>query len=315
MSDTFDPRQFRSALGCFPTGVAVITTRDAEGRPVALTCNSFSSVSLEPPLVGWSLRLASKSLDVFRAAPGFTINVLREDQSELSGHFATSGNARRFDGVAWQPGHLDMPVLDSCVASFQCSTFAQHLAGDHVLFLGRVEDFVHAGQEPSLVFYRGGYRALAQSLRQLSAGGQIDLGELETARNLLHNLLLRLACQQGQAGDFAAIEQNIREMEGYPLADMHRRSANARQFFDLIAAAARNEVLTVLADSLTTLLHHTLTTRIPLVARPELLPVRWRILDRLRARDGDGAVAAMGTYFDAFVPALQGAAAPERAAA
>jgi len=296
----FDPRRFRSALGCFPTGVAVITTQGPDGEPVGLTCNSFSSVSLDPPLVAWSLRLASKSIDVFREARGFTINVLGEDQAALSGRFASSTNATRFDGVSHAKGCLGSPVIEGCVANFQCSTFARHLAGDHLILIGRVEAFGHLVQEPSLVFYRGGYMALAQSLRELAMEGRIPFAQLEAARERLHEVLLRLACEQGQEEDFAAIEQNIRLMESYPTSEMVKRSTNSRQFFDLIAKAARNEVLAMVADSLTTLLYHTLTTQIPLVARPELVPVRWKILDRMRARDAESCVRATSEYFAAF---------------
>src|SRR5437868_9343448 len=82
-SRTLDAREFRRALGCFPTGVAIITTRDVDGTPIGLTCNSFSSVSLEPPLVLWSLRCNSSSLGAFRRAKAFGINVLSEDQRAL----------------------------------------------------------------------------------------------------------------------------------------------------------------------------------------------------------------------------------------
>ncbi|MDZ4359819.1 MAG: flavin reductase [Variovorax sp.] len=298
-------KAFRNALGSFPTGVAIITTLGPNGEPVGLTCNSFSSVSLDPPLVAWSLRLASKSIDVFRAAAGFAINMLHDDQVELSARFASSTNATKFDGVRHTPGHLGSPRIEGCVADFQCETFAQHVAGDHLIFIGQVRAFEHTVQAPSLVFYRGGYMALTQSLRELSLDGRISPQQLEAARERLHELLLRLACEQGRDEDFDAIEHNIAQMEAYASDDAARRSANAREFFDLIARAARNEVLSVVAGSLTTLLHHTLTTRLPRVARPELLPVRRRILACMRARDADASVAAMNAYFDAFREVLR----------
>jgi flavin reductase (DIM6/NTAB) family NADH-FMN oxidoreductase RutF len=305
-TSAMDAKAFRNALGSFPTGVAIITTVDADGRPAGLTCNSFSSVSLDPPLVSWSLRLASKSIALFRAAAGFTINVLHDEQADLSASFASSTNTAKFEGVAHRAGWLDSPVLEGCAANFQCTTVAQHLSGDHVIFIGEVKVFEHAAEAPSLVFYRGGYMALTQSLRELSVEGRIAPSQLEAARERLHELLLRMACEQGQPEDFDAIEANIRLMEGYAPSDMVRRAANAREFFDLIAKASRNEVLAVVAASLTTLLHHTLTSRLPRVARPELLPVRRRILACLRARDAEGCVSAMSAYFDNFREVLPG---------
>jgi flavin reductase (DIM6/NTAB) family NADH-FMN oxidoreductase RutF len=300
-----DPIAFRNALGCFPTGVAIITTLDASGQAAGLTCNSFSSVSLDPPLVAWSLRLASKSIDIFRAADGFAINILHDDQTELSSRFASSTRTDKFDGVAWAPGHLGSPVIVGAVSNFQCSTFARHVAGDHVLFIGEVKAFSHSEQEPSLVFYRGRYMALTQSLREMSKDGRIRPEQLSVAREALHELLLRLACDHGTEDDFRAIEANIVQMEGMAPDNMQPRSANAREFFDLIAKAAHNEVLCVVAASLSTLLQLTLSTRLPYVARPELLPMRRRILDGLRTRDASASVNAMSDYFNVFGEALQ----------
>ena len=153
----FDPREFRRALGTFPTGVAIITTRDVDGTPVGLTCNSFSSVSLDPPLVLWSLRSASKSLDAFRRAGAFAIHVLSRDQHALSSHFASSAGSK-FDGM--ELGGQGLPEVEGCSARFVCRTAFEHEAGDHVVFFGEVEAFVHCEHEP-LVFHRGAYRAIA----------------------------------------------------------------------------------------------------------------------------------------------------------
>lgn len=158
---TFDTRAFRRALGCFPTGVAVITTRDASGRPVGLTCNSFSSVSLEPPLVLWSLRTQSRLLPAFLAHGAFGVNLLAEDQGELSAHFANNAIEDKFDGVGYRSGHGDVPVLDNCVASFHCKHFARQEAGDHVVFIGEVQHFEQGDEENALVYFRGGYKTLA----------------------------------------------------------------------------------------------------------------------------------------------------------
>ena len=104
-SASFDHHEYRRTLGSFPTGVAIMTTRDGQGEPTGLTCNSFSSVSLDPPLVLWSLRKASKSIDIFREAKTFAINVLAEDQDHLSQRFATSSILKKFEDVSWSTGY------------------------------------------------------------------------------------------------------------------------------------------------------------------------------------------------------------------
>ena len=160
-TSSLDSRAFRNALGSFPTGVAIITTEGIDGEPVGLTCNSFSSVSLDPPLVSWSLRMSSKSLQAFRYAKTFAINVLGKDQKNLSAHFANSSIFKKFEGVAHSRGTNGIPLIDDCVAIFQCTKFAEHNAGDHVLFLGQVTDFDYEENEDSLVFYKSDYRLLS----------------------------------------------------------------------------------------------------------------------------------------------------------
>ena len=193
----FDAKEFRRALGCFPTGVAVITTTDSNGDPVGLTCNSFSSVSLEPPLVLWSLRLNSKSIDIFRQTRAFAINVLANDQDNLSGRFASSSKSMRekFDGVAFTAGYGGAPLVDACIARFQCSMFSQHEAGDHVVFMGRVEQFDQGREDNALVFYKGAYMMLAKSLRELAAKGRVAPGELVQARSAVYGNLVRMGAK------------------------------------------------------------------------------------------------------------------------
>ncbi|MDA7419014.1 flavin reductase [Xenophilus arseniciresistens] len=292
----FDTRAFRNALGSFPTGVAIITTVGEDGRPIGLTCNSFSSVSLEPPLVSWGLRTASKSLETFRQSGAFAINILAEDQKELSARFASGAIVDKFEGVAWTPGHRGLPVIAGSVATFECDKFAEHLAGDHVLFLGQVARFDHGRQEASLVFYKGAYMMLTQSLRELAASGRLDSIHLDQARRLINCMLLRLACQNGSAEDFDAIERNIGEIERYD--DAAQRAEASIEFFRLVTKAAHNEVLVVVAETLTTLLRHVLQTDATLRARPDLVPVRRKILAHMRERDPDAAESEMSHYFD-----------------
>jgi flavin reductase (DIM6/NTAB) family NADH-FMN oxidoreductase RutF len=150
-----DPRDFRTALGTFATGVTIITAVTADGRPYGLTCNSFASVSLNPPLVLWSLGMFSQGLSTFQNASHFTVNVLGASQQELSNKFAKSSNDK-FAGVDWTPGLGGAPVLANCVASFQCRAANRYYGGDHIIFLGAVEAYAYNRQEP-LLFARGGY--------------------------------------------------------------------------------------------------------------------------------------------------------------
>src|ERR1700742_4678747 len=116
-SSVIDPRDFRNALGTFATGVTIITA-SADGRPYGLTCNSFASVSLNPPLVLWSLGMFSQSLAIFQNASHFTVNILGASQQALSNKFAKS-SGDKFEGVEWKPGLGNAPVLAGCVANFQ----------------------------------------------------------------------------------------------------------------------------------------------------------------------------------------------------
>lgn len=298
----FDPRAYRDALGTFPTGVAVITTLDDQGKPVGLTCNSFSSVSLEPPLVSWSLRLKSTNLETFRRATTFAINILGEDQKQLSARFASSSLSagEKFRDVTWTPRHAGLPVIDDCVASFECDTYAQHVAGDHILFLGQVVHFDAGPPQDSLVFYKGAYMMLTRSLHDLAVSGRVDSAELHQARRLINCMLLRLACVNGREEDFDAIEQSIAEIERNLGAGQHARRAEASlEFFRLITRAAHNEVLVMVSESLTTILRHVMKAAgSSLKFHPELVQARRHILAHLRARDADRAEQEMNAYFE-----------------
>ena len=151
---SFSAREFRAALGMFATGVTIVTTLSAEGLPIGLTANSFNSVSLDPPLVLWSLKKNSANLDVFRRASHFAINVLTSEQKELCFRFASKVEGDRFDGVALDPSRFDLPLLAHSLARFECSKHEELDAGDHVMFLGRVEDFCK-GQGDALIFSGG----------------------------------------------------------------------------------------------------------------------------------------------------------------
>ncbi len=156
----FDSRQFRQALGAFATGVTIVTTRDRDGNDVGLTVNSFNSVSLEPPLVLWSLARSSvQLLAAFSDAEYFAVHVLAADQEALSNLFASRG-VDKFAGLDVQRGVGDVPLLAGCAASFQCRTVHRYAGGDHDIFLGEVIAFENAECAP-LLFHAGRYAGLA----------------------------------------------------------------------------------------------------------------------------------------------------------
>jgi flavin reductase (DIM6/NTAB) family NADH-FMN oxidoreductase RutF len=150
-----DPRDFRNALGTYATGVTIITAAGADGKPYGITCNSFASVSLNPPLVLWSLVLYSSSLSAFENASHFAVNVLGASQEALADRFAKSSDDK-FAGVGWTTGLGNAPILADSVANFQCRAANRYYGGDHVIFLGAVEAYSYNRKEP-LLFARGGY--------------------------------------------------------------------------------------------------------------------------------------------------------------
>ena len=152
-------KAFRNALGRFVTGVTVITTRDGQGRLHGLTANSFNSVSLDPPMVVWSLSRNAPSLPAFEGSDHYAINILGADQMELSQRFATPLEDK-FEGVTWRAGLGGAPVLAGCLAHFECRNLRCHDGGDHLLFLGGVDAYEERDGEP-LLFVGGRYGVAA----------------------------------------------------------------------------------------------------------------------------------------------------------
>ncbi len=155
-------RELRRALGQFGTGVTVIATCAPDGRQVGLTANSFSALSLEPPLVLWSLRLNSPSLQPFKDAGRFVVNVLAEAQVDLSRNFASS-STNKFENVQYAVNEHGMPMLHGASAWFECKTVSHQIAGDHCLFIAEVERFSSAEAAP-LLFHSGAYFTLGSQL-------------------------------------------------------------------------------------------------------------------------------------------------------
>jgi len=153
---TFSATEFRAALGMFATGVTIVTARSADGQVIGLTANSFNSVSLEPPLVLWSLSRAAGSLPVFSTGSHYAINVLAADQKALAERFAARG-ADRFSGVTFDEGVGGAPLLHGAAATFECFNRSRYEEGDHVIFVGEVERCSwRAGASP-LLFHGGRY--------------------------------------------------------------------------------------------------------------------------------------------------------------
>ena len=150
-----DPRQFRNALGQFATGVTIVTTLDAAKNPVGVTVSSFNSVSLDPPLVLWSLNKTSRSLEAFNQSEYFSVHVLAFDQQPLSNQFARRG-VEKFAGVTVERGVGNVPIIPDCAAYFQCATAHRHDGGDHIIFVGEVVDYHNSGKTP-LIFHGGSY--------------------------------------------------------------------------------------------------------------------------------------------------------------
>jgi len=133
----FSADDFRAAMGQFVTGVTIVTAVDEHGHRVGLTANSFNSVSLNPPLVLWSLSKQSSSMPGLLSAKAWAVNILAADQRHLAERFARKG-VDRFDGVAWRTGLSGAPLIDGAVASFECTPRNHHDEGDHLIFVGQV---------------------------------------------------------------------------------------------------------------------------------------------------------------------------------
>lgn len=151
----------RAALGRFPTGVAVIATCAADGRPAGLTVNSIAPVALAPARLLWSLGKRSRLRAAFEAAAGFTVNVLGEDQEDLARQMSSPAEDR-FAGVAWRETRAGLPLLQGCVATFECSTGSVAEIGDHLVFIGDIVAYESAGGAP-LLYLSGRYSRLERA--------------------------------------------------------------------------------------------------------------------------------------------------------
>ncbi len=160
---TPNPEQLRKAVARYATGVAIVTTTDANGQPAGMTVNSFASVSLEPALVLWSVGEHAPEFATFIAASATAIHVLGASQVALSNRFANP-TVDKFDGIDWRPGDQGTPLLADCPVCLQCTAVQTIEAGDHRILVAQVESVDVRHDEAPLLFYASGYREIGAAL-------------------------------------------------------------------------------------------------------------------------------------------------------
>ncbi len=160
--NTFNSRDFRDAMGLLPTGVTVVSAQCPDGELLGITINSFTSVSLDPPLISFCLAKSSRCLEVFRGLESFAVNILREDQSDLSRIFAESDD-NKWAEVNYRSSVRSNPILEPNLAVFECKYHEEFESGDHVIVIGHVLDIEADDEERPLVFFRGRYVGVNQS--------------------------------------------------------------------------------------------------------------------------------------------------------
>ena len=157
----FDQSDFRQGLGLFPTGVTIVTTQPESGEPIGMTVSSFNTVSMNPPLVLWSIDRSSLSLEAFSKCEQFAINVLSKEQQELSNRFASKG-ADKFANTPFTKGVGNSPLLKGCIAQLECKTWQTYDGGDHIIIVGEVITYRYDKSREPLVFYAGNYAELSK---------------------------------------------------------------------------------------------------------------------------------------------------------
>ena len=156
----FDSRRFRDALSRFPTGVVIVTAATRDGERLGMTMSSFNSVSLDPPLVLFSIRRAALAFAQWCEVTHYAVNVLAEEQEGLSNQFARA-RGDKWDGVTPRIGGTGAPLMPNASVAFECAAHARHDGGDHEIFIGRVVEIHEQAARRPLVFFEGRYRRLA----------------------------------------------------------------------------------------------------------------------------------------------------------
>ena len=185
----FDPKEFRRALGMFATGVTIVTTQPANGAPIGITANSFNSVSLDPPMVLWSLANNARSLAAFSDSEHWNVHILSNEQEALSNQFARSGEDK-FAGLALDPQASKAPLLTGCSARFQCKTAFKYEGGDLTIFVGEVVQY-DSSARPPLLYVTGGYALAARKAAPVSTEPQANADGALYSENLLGYLFGR----------------------------------------------------------------------------------------------------------------------------
>ncbi len=185
----FDPKEFRRALGMFATGVTIVTTTAADGTPVGITANSFNSVSLDPPMVLWSLANNARSLSAFSDSTHWNVHILSNEQEALSNRFARAGEDK-FSGLEMDMQPSGAPLLPGCSARFQCRNAFKYDGGDHTIFVGEVVQY-DSSALPPLLYVTGGYALAARKAAPVSTEPQAQLDGVLYSENLLGYLFGR----------------------------------------------------------------------------------------------------------------------------
>ncbi|WP_397475012.1 flavin reductase [Pusillimonas sp.] len=210
-----DAKALRQVLASFATGVTIVTTNDTSGEPVGITANSFSSVSLSPPLVLWSLAKSAFSRSAFESNGYWAVHILAHDQEGLSNRFARSGE-NKFAGLALESGINDLPLIPGCAARLQCKTALQYEGGDHIIFVGEVVQYEAISASP-LVFHAGRYAMAVQNAQALSLSKVMKNPSIGHTEDYIGYLLWRAYFQFfAKLRDYLA-QQDIAPVEYYLL--------------------------------------------------------------------------------------------------
>ena len=189
LAQPFDPKDFRRALGNFATGVTIVTTKAADGTPVGITANSFNSVSLEPPMVLWSLANNARSLPAFSGSEFWNVHILSNEQEALSNRFARPSEDK-FAGLALDEQVSGAPLLPGCSARFQCKSAFKYEGGDHTIFVGEVVKYDSCALPP-LLYVTGGYALASRKAAPVSTEPLAQLEGASYSENLLGYLFGR----------------------------------------------------------------------------------------------------------------------------
>jgi len=212
-----NPHEFRNALGQFATGVTIVTTMDDASKPVGVTASSFNSVSLDPPLVLWSLAKTAHSMPAYQSSGGFNVHVLASHQSDLSNQFARPSDDK-FAGVEWSSCTEGFPLLPEYAALFRCKTHFQYEGGDHTIFVGEVIDY-QTHDFPVLVFHGGAYADAKQKTAPAEPPEpSIDLDSGQFTNDFLLYLLSRAHFQTSYPTRKACYKLGMSEPEYFCLS-------------------------------------------------------------------------------------------------